>query len=88
MAAVGILKITSATALSQVPRDLCFVGYFEWYSVGHASRALVSSKGRNRLNAAQPPNTVGERIVALEIIARCSISQTPTGQWNINNIAV
>ena len=32
-------------------------------------------------------NTVGERTVALKIIARCSITQTPTGQWNIDNVA-
>ena len=32
--------------------------------------------------------TVEERTVALKIIARCSITQTPTGQWNIDNFAV
>ena len=32
--------------------------------------------------------TVGKRTVALKIIARCSITQTPTGQWNIDNFAV
>ena len=32
--------------------------------------------------------TVGERTVALKIIARFSITQTPTGQWNIDNFAV
>ena len=32
--------------------------------------------------------TVGERTVVLKIIARCSITQTPTGQWNIDNVAV
>ena len=32
--------------------------------------------------------TVGERTVALKIIACCSITQTPTGQWNIDNVAV
>ena len=32
-------------------------------------------------------NTVGDRTVALNIIARCSITQTPTGQWNIDNVA-
>ena len=32
--------------------------------------------------------TVGERTVALKIIARCSITQTPIGQWNIDNFAV
>ena len=32
--------------------------------------------------------TVGERTVALKIIARCSITQTPSGQWNIDNFAV
>ena len=32
--------------------------------------------------------TVGERTIAFEIIARCSITQTPTGQWNIDNVAV
>ena len=32
--------------------------------------------------------TVGERTVALKIIARWSITQTPTGQWNIDNFAV
>ena len=31
--------------------------------------------------------TVGEGTVALKIIACCSITQTPTGQWNIENIA-
>ena len=31
--------------------------------------------------------TVGERTVALKIIARCSITQTPTGQGNIENVA-
>ena len=31
--------------------------------------------------------TVGDRTVALNIIARCSITQTPTGQWNIDNVA-
>ena len=31
--------------------------------------------------------TVGERTVALNIIACCSITQTPTGQWNIDNVA-
>ena len=30
--------------------------------------------------------TVGDRTVALNIIARCSITQTPTGQWNIDNV--
>ena len=33
-------------------------------------------------------STVGERTVALEIIACYSITQTPTGQWNINNVSV
>ena len=28
--------------------------------------------------------TVGDRTVALNIIARCSITQTPTGQWSID----
>ena len=32
-------------------------------------------------------DTVGERTVALKIIARCSMTQTPTGQWNIDNVA-
>ena len=32
-------------------------------------------------------STVGDRTVALNIIARCSITQTPTGQWNIDNVA-
>ena len=32
-------------------------------------------------------NTVGERTAALQIIARCSITQTPTGQWSIENVA-
>ena len=31
--------------------------------------------------------TVGEHTVALKIIARCSITQTPKGQWNIDNVA-
>ena len=31
--------------------------------------------------------TVGDRTVALNIIARCSITQTPTGQWNIDNVS-
>ena len=31
--------------------------------------------------------TVGERTVTLKIIARCSITQTPTGQWIIDNVA-
>ena len=31
--------------------------------------------------------TVGERTVAVKIIARCSITQTPPGQWNIDNVA-
>ena len=31
--------------------------------------------------------TVGERTITLKIIARCSITQTPTGQWNIDNVA-
>ena len=31
--------------------------------------------------------TVGERTVAVKIIARCSITQTPSGQWNIDNVA-
>ena len=28
--------------------------------------------------------TIGERTVAFKIIARCSITQNPTGQWNID----
>ena len=32
-------------------------------------------------------NTVGDRTVAFNIIARCSITQTPTGQRNIDNVA-
>ena len=32
--------------------------------------------------------TVGERTVVLKIIARCSITQNPNGQWNIGNVAV
>ena len=31
--------------------------------------------------------TVGERTVALKIIARCAITQTPTEPWNTDNIA-
>ena len=31
--------------------------------------------------------TVGDRTVVLNIIARCSTTQTPTGQWNIDNVA-
>ena len=30
-----------------------------------------------------PTNTVGDRTVVLNIIARCSITQTPTGQSNV-----
>ena len=42
----------------------------------------------NRYNALAPAIvTVGDRTVALNIIARCSITQTPTGQWSIDNVA-
>ena len=32
-------------------------------------------------------STVGERTVPLKIIARFSVTQTPTGQWNIDYVA-
>ena len=40
------------------------------------------------IHSSRPSVTVGERTVALKIIACCSITQTPTGQWNIDNVAV
>ena len=39
----------------------------------------------NELQGLDAKITVGDRTVALNIIARCSITQTPTGQWNIDN---
>ena len=65
-------------------------------SMVHAVRGLGTRKFtdstqiyRNHVRAARESSdiTVGERTVALKIIACCSITQTTTGQWNIYNVA-
>ena len=85
---VFLLCRSWGACLPRRSQGLCQLEF--WLLVGSTMLDRLWARGQTKCSTPLmlATSTVGEQTVALKIIACCSVTQTPTGQWNIDNVAV